>query len=307
MSKKLTLTLIVLYAISVLAAVVILIRRPVGTGMMISLKSPRVLSQDAVAVVRIHGPISISYKSTLRLSAHERIIKSIRSLAKRTDVKAVVLRINSPGGSVAAVQEIYNEVINLRKNGKTVVASLGDIAASGAYYIASAADRIVSNPGTLTGSVGVIFELIQAQELMKKIGVRIETIKSGKHKDIGSFSRELTVEEREIFRSLINNAYEQFINAIVEGRNMPKDKVLSFADGRIFTGAQAKNLGIVDELGNESAAIKTATELAGIKGTPRIIYERDPIEEFFSSINLRESSPIEYLLGRKVRFEYILE
>lgn len=307
--SRLEFLFLLLYALSVISGIVILLRRPPTVKTEFTpLRLRKMTTSNAIAVVEIYGPVRITQRKSLRAANSDRIVRRLRSLSHRSDVKAVLLRINSPGGSVAAIQEIYNEVINLRKSGKVVVASLADIAASGGYYIASAADKIVANPGTLTGSVGVIFELVQAQELMKKIGVKIETIKSGKHKDIGSITRELTPEERQILQTLINNAYEQFVNAIATGRNIPKEKVLEFADGRIFTGEQAKTLGIVDEIGSRIDAINLAAKLAGIEGTPHIITERDPFEEFIATISeMTDSVLFEDIMGQKVRFEYIFE
>src|SRR6185436_16569611 len=157
--------------------------------------------------------------------------------------------INSPGGSVGAVQEVYDEILRLKKSGKKVVVSMGDVAASGGYYVACAADKIYANPGTLTGSIGVIFETGNVQSLLKKIGVKVQPIKSAEHKDIGSPFKTMSVQERQILQSIIDDAYGQFVRAIVDGRQMQKEKVLRLADGRIYSGAQAKSEGLVDELG----------------------------------------------------------
>ncbi len=199
------------------------------------------------------------------------IVRQIRFYKKDDSVLGMVLRINSPGGGVAAAQEIYEELRKFREAGKKVVASFGSVAASGGYYIACASDSIVANPGSITGSIGVIFELPNAQELLKKIGLRLEVVKSGKHKDIGSFSRELTPEERRLLQSVIDDAYEQFIEAICEGRNLREAEVRKIADGRIFTGNQAKKLGLVDRLGDYHDAILLAGKLCGIRGEPKTI------------------------------------
>jgi len=324
----------VIYLLSILSAVIILIKNPSRSTTQIQKESrlPINLSRgtttrrtsDTVAIVEIYGPIKMSARISPGSANPDRITRKLRSLADRKDIKAVVLRINSPGGTVAAVQEIYDEVMNLRNKGIKVVASMGDVAASGGYYVASAADKIVANPGTLTGSIGVIMEYAHGQELFKKIGLKIETIKSGKYKDTGSFSRETTPEERQILQSLINDAYSQFVGAIEKGRNIPREKILTFADGRIFTGAQAKELGVIDQLGNRDDAIKLAASLAGIEGEPNVIIEKEPWEEFLQRFDLAQSiggatGILRYLPissydnansltnGTPIRFEYSME
>jgi len=272
---------------------------------------PRPATKDTIAIVNIAGPIrlSLSPKRFFDYDA-EAIAKKLRGFGDKKEVKAIVLRINSPGGSVAAVQEIYSEVIKLRKEkNKVVVASLGDVAASGGYYIASACDKIVANPGTLTGSIGVLLEVGNVQELFKKIGVKVEIIKSGRHKDSGSMFRELTPEERKMFQELVDEAYNQFIEAILHGRNMEKEKLLQIADGRIYTGSQAFSIGLVDKLGNDQTAIELAKEIAKISGEPRIISEYEPWEKFFTIFERSEvRAPFQEIMSKnKIRFEYILE
>jgi protease-4 len=178
-------------------------------------------------------------------------------------VKAVVLRIESPGGSAAASQEIAAEVRRFREEtGKPVVVSMGDIAASGGYYISVYADRIVANPATLTGSIGVISQLIYIEGLLEKLGLEMETIKAGEHKDMGI--RPLTDEEREIMQAITDDLYEQFISVVAEGRHLPTDTVRELATGQPYTGGQALELGLVDELGDRNRAIELAAELAGV-------------------------------------------
>ena len=267
--------------------------------------------KDAIAIVDVSGPIRISEKpGKLWVYDAESIVRRLRSFADRKDVKAIILRLNSPGGTVAAVQEIYSELMKLRtEKGKVIVTSIGDIATSGAYYVASASDRIIANPGTITGSIGVLLEIGNVQELFKKIGVSVITIKSGRHKDCGSLFRELTDDERKMFQALIDEAYDQFVNAIAEGRKMDKAKVLEIADGSIWTGSQALRLGLVDKLGNDRTAIEVAKEIAKIEGEPNIITEYEPLERLISIFSSPPSkSPIEELTSRnKVRFEYIFE
>ncbi|PKM82292.1 MAG: signal peptide peptidase SppA, partial [Firmicutes bacterium HGW-Firmicutes-13] len=169
-----------------------------------------------------------------------------------------------PGGSAAASQEINSEIKKLREEGKVVVVSMADVAASGGYYIAAAADKILANPGTTTGSIGVIMQVTNLEELYEKIGMEIETIKSGEQKDIGNPARPMTEEERSILQSISNDIYDQFVDAVAEGRNLSRERVLELADGRIFTGRQAFELDLIDELGDLYDAVEKAAELAGL-------------------------------------------
>ncbi|OGR83403.1 MAG: hypothetical protein A2901_03485 [Elusimicrobia bacterium RIFCSPLOWO2_01_FULL_54_10] len=266
-------------------------------------------TQPAVAIVPIYGAISVGQDSPFQANSADRLAKRLKALSERPNVKAVVLRINSPGGSVGAVQEIYDEINRLKAAGKKVVVSMGDVAASGGYYIAAPADKIFANPGTITGSIGVIFQLSNVQDLFKKIGVKIEPVKSSKHKDIGSPFRSQSAEEMKILQSIIDDAYGQFVQAIVDGRKMERAKVVELADGRIYSGAQAKSRGLVDELGNLEAAIAKAGELAGIKGKPRVFYDEDPWGKFFSSFSQSSASRIFASAGDKLglRLAYLWE
>ncbi len=216
---------------------------------------------DKVVVVAIEGII---------VDATD-ISKELGDLAERDDVKAVVLRINSPGGAVGPSQEIYSEVTRLR-NTKTVVASMGTVAASGGYYAAAAAEKIVANPGTITGSIGVLVEFVDASELLAKIGIDGYVVKSGKFKDMGSPLRKMDAEERRMLQDLVNDVNGQFIAAVAKGRGLTEDVVRGMADGRIFTGAQAAGLGLVDQLGDLTDAINLSARLAGIEGKPYVIY-----------------------------------
>ncbi len=216
---------------------------------------------DKVAVLKISGIITDPSD----------INRYIEDLAERDDVKAVVLRIDSPGGGVGPSQEIYREVIKLKEK-KKVVVSMGSVAASGGYYIASAAHRIVANPGTITGSIGVIIEFMNVEELLKKVGLKGYVIKSGRFKDIGSPLRKMSKEEKKFLQKLIDEVHSQFVEAVAKGRNLDVKEVRKIADGRIFTGAQAKRLGLVDELGNLADAVDLSGRLAGIKGKPKVIY-----------------------------------
>lgn len=226
---------------------------------------------EAIALISIEGvlvdsPAQVSLLGTV--AGSQEIIRQLRLAREDRAVKAVLLRLNSPGGSAAASQEIAAAVKETQKAGKIVVASLGDTAASGAYWVAAATDYIVANPATLTGSIGVIIEVQNLSELYRKLGIEVEVIKSGPHKDMGSSSRELTPQEKEIFQGMVEDIYQQFVEVVAEGRKLPREKVEALADGRVFTGRQAEELGLVDELGSyEDALARTAT-LAGISGKP---------------------------------------
>jgi protease-4 len=199
---------------------------------------------------------------------------TIEELAKfRRDgsVKAVVVRIESPGGGVSPSQELYQEIRRTVRE-KPVVVSMGSVAASGGYYIACAAQKIYANPGTITGSIGVILEFTNFEELLKKIGFRMEVVKSGRYKDVGNPGREMTAEERAYLQAMVDNVHQQFVRDVARGRRMKVEKVREVADGRIFTGEQAMELGLVDELGNLKDAINAAAKMAAIEGEPKIVY-----------------------------------
>jgi protease IV len=205
------------------------------------------------------------------IETSETIVDQLEHMRRDPSVHAVVLRLDSPGGGVAASQEIYDAVQRLRKDDKPVVASMGGVAASGAYYIACGADSIVANPGTLTGSIGVIMSFPNTEELFKKVGVRFEVVKTGKFKDMGSLSRPMTAEERQLLQGVLSNVYDQFVSAISEGRGLERSEILPYADGRIFSGSQALDYGFVDRLGDLDDAIRLAGGLAGISGHPVVV------------------------------------
>jgi protease IV len=175
---------------------------------------------------------------------------------------------------VAPTQELYRSLLRLREAGKPVVASLGSIAASGGYYVAVAADSIYANPGTLTGSIGVVMQMANVETLMKKVGVEYVVVKAGQFKDIGNFSRPMTPEERRVLQTLLDDVHRQFIDAVAEGRKLARARVVEFADGRVFSGAQAKSLAMVDELGGLEEAINRAAKLAGLDVPPRVVLPR---------------------------------
>jgi protease-4 len=216
---------------------------------------------DRIGVVPVEGIISQS----------DEIIEQLNGFADDDTVRAVVLRVESPGGGVAPSQEIYRAVRELRKK-KKVVASLGSVAASGGYLVAVAADRIVANPGTLTGSISAVMHFADLQELMKKIGIRSAVVKSGKFKDIGSPAREMTDEEKALLQGIVDDIYDQFVATVAEGRQIPRASVEGLADGRIFTGRQALQLKLVDELGGLQEAVLLAGRLAGLSGKPQVVF-----------------------------------
>jgi len=217
-----------------------------------------------IAVVEIEGIILDG----------DQAVRELREHAENPAVKAVVVRVNSPGGVVGPTQEIVSGIERVRKAGKPVVASFGAVAASGGYYVGTAADRIFANPGTLTGSIGVIMQMANVEGLLKKVGVEYVVIKAGAYKDVGNFSRAMTAEERRILQTLLDDVYGQFVTAVAKGRKLDEGTVRGFADGRIYSGQQAHALKMVDELGGFEEAVEAAAKLAGIPGKPKVIYPR---------------------------------
>ncbi len=214
-----------------------------------------------VGVVELLGPI---YSS-------ERIVKQFETFGKQKNIKAIVFRIESPGGYVAPSQEIYEASKRVRDGGKPVVVSMGTVAASGGYYAACGADTVVANPGTTTGSIGVIAEFMNAEKLLDKIGVKFETLKSGRFKDSGSPTREMTEADKAYLQSWIDDAYGQFVDVVSAERGLDREAVLGIADGRVFTGRQAFEIGLVDTLGDYRDAIRIAGRMGKIKGEPELI------------------------------------
>ena len=219
--------------------------------------------KDRIGVIPIEGAITKS----------ETVVSQLVEFKKDRSIKAIILRVNSPGGGVAPSQEIYSEILKT-KDKKKIIASMGSVAASGGYYVSAAADKIVASPGTLTGSIGVLMEFVRFQELMEKIGVDVEVLKSGEFKDIGSPHRKLTEQDKEMIRSLIFDIQNQFVEAVAQGRNLSIEKVRAIADGRIFSGSQGVELGLVDQLGNFQDAVDLAKSMAGIKGEATLVYPK---------------------------------
>ena len=221
-------------------------------------------SGEKLAVVELNGVITSS----------EDLVKQFKKYRQTKSIKGIILRVDSPGGGAVASQEMYQEVKKTRDSGKPVVVSMGALAASGGYYVSCGASKLVANPGTLTGSIGVISEFLQLQEALGKIGVGVKTIKSGKLKDAGSPTRKMTTDDEKYFQALMDDVHHQFIGVVETERKLDHKKTLALADGRVFTGSQAMELGLVDTLGSFEDAVSIAADLAGIKGEPSLVKER---------------------------------
>ena len=220
-----------------------------------------------IAIVNIHGMLMDSRD----------IVQQLSDYRHNPQVRGVILRIDSPGGAVAPAQEIYSEILKLRANNKTVYASMGTVAASGGYYIACAADYVLANPGTLTGSISAVMALNNIEELTKKVGVKPNIIKSGKFKDLGSPLRAMTPEEQILLQNVVNDVHEQFVDAIAKGRGLPLSEVRRVADGRIMTGQQALKLNLIDEVGGLEKTIDLLAKKIGITGKPKVIEQKEKI------------------------------
>lgn len=263
----------------------LLILRSIGSNVSIG---------EKVAVVDITGTISGS----------DATIKLIHTYRDDPSIKAIVIRIDSPGGSVAPVQEIYSE---LEKIEKPIVASMGGSAASGGYYVACAADTIFANPGTLTGSIGVIMQFTQLKGLYDKVGLGHQVIKSGDFKDTGSPFRELTERERAVLQSTVDDVYNQFVDTIFEARGslLTRAEIVELADGRIFSGKQALDSKLLDQLGNLHDAIETAGELAGIEGKPKIVRKEKKTSLLEQLVGIKQMPPLDEMLSLPgVTFRY---
>lgn len=274
--------------IVILAVILVLIVVPailaIGIGLVLTLSHGSNLSLvggDQVALIRVEGVITSDRGGGGLFgggggAGAEHIVELLEQFRKDDSVKSGVLRINSPGGSAAGSQEVYQEIMKCRKSGKKLTVSMGDVAASGGYYIASAADRILADQATLTGSIGVIMHTADLHELYSKIGISMGAIKTGPYKDIGSSDRPMTPQEKQLLQNLINDVYNQFITDVSNGRHIPVADVRKIADGRIFTGSQAVELKLVDQVGTLQDALKAAAKDAGIKGEFEITeYERE--------------------------------
>lgn len=242
---------------------------------------------EKVGVVEIVGVIADARET----------LEQLKRFREDDDIKAIVIRVDSPGGVVGPSQEIYRAVARTRTV-KNVVASMGAVAASGGYYAVAGADGIVANPGTITGSIGVIMEYTNFQDLLDKIGLTPVVIKSGAFKDTGSPMREMKPEEEALLKDFVDSLHEQFVSAIAEGRRLDIEKVRQLADGRIYTGEKAKDLGLVDRIGNLEDAVEWAGRLAGIEGEIATVY---PPKRRMSLLHLLSESVLQDLIGRVTR------
>ncbi|MGE5190565.1 MAG: signal peptide peptidase SppA [Gemmatimonadota bacterium] len=237
----------------------------------------------------------------------EATIENLRKFAKDDSIKAIVVRLNTPGGGVGPSQEIYEEIRKL-KGKKPVVSSMGAVAASGGYYIACGSQKIYANPGTITGSIGVIMQFVNVKDLIEKIGVKGVVVKSGELKDAGSPFRDMTPEERQYLQGVIDNVHAQFVKAVADGRGLDVEGVRKIADGRVFSGEQAMALGLVDALGNQEDAVAEAARMAKIEGEPRVVM---PPKKKLSILDLlrEEAKSIidENLAGSRLRIDYLAQ
>ena len=253
---------------------------------------------NRIALIRVEGVI-LDAQST---------VGELKRFSENPLVKAIVLRIDSPGGGVVPSQEIHDAVKRVKnKSNKAVIASMGTVAASGGYYIAAATDRIIANPGTLTGSIGVVMEMANVEGLLKKIGVEGVVIKSGRFKDVGSPLRKMGDEERRLLQSVMDDVHQQFIQAVADGRSLEVSEVAPLADGRILTGRQAKEARLVDELGDLDDAIHLAADIVGIEGEPKVLEPRrkfsirdlleSRVSSWFPKLELQTGVSLKYLMA----------
>ncbi len=249
--------------------------------------------KEKIGVVDIVGPI---LEST-------RVMEQLVEFRKDPGIKGILLRVDSPGGGVGPSQEIYREILRTREE-KPIVASMGSVAASGGYYVCSPATKIVANPSTITGSIGVIMEFMTFEKLLKKIGLEMEVLKKGEYKDVGSPHRALTPEEKEMLLKVMGDIHEQFIEDVSKARSLEKEKVRALADGRIFTGNEALTLGLVDAIGNQEDAVDLLKKLANIRGEPQLVYPRAQKRLLDLLIDSLIRHIIELSQGHRFSFKY---
>lgn len=268
-------------------------------GYMFKGKLSRNYKNGAIAVIKITGIIqSGPEQSALGFKSRDldNLIKQLYYIKDNKSIKGIILRINSPGGTIGAVQEIYNALLELKKSGKKIVVSMADVAASGGYYVSMPADCIMANPGTLTGSIGVIFSTINLKGLFERYGIKYNVVKSGEHKDIMAMYRDMTNEEKKLMQNLIDDAFNQFYNVVLKNRKIKSSLLKKYADGRLFTGRQAYRLKLIDEMGTFKDAIKKAGELTGLGENPPIITEgTHPFSLLFGNMSARLSVNIPFL------------
>lgn len=258
---------------------------------------PVSLARNSVLIIEVKGVITDSKK----------FLKDLRRYGEESDVKAIVIRIDSPGGVVGPSQEMYKAILDLRKKGRVIVASLGAVAASGGYYIASATEKIVTNPGTITGSIGVIMEFADISKLYNWAHINRYVIKTGPYKDTGAEFRPMSADEKAVMQEVIDNVFMQFKKAIAAGRRMPLETVTKYADGRILSGEQAVKAGLADQEGGLQDAIQLAADLAGIKGEPEPVYAPKPRPKFIDFLAAQDEDEvkIEGMIRRVLRMDYM--
>ncbi len=257
-------------------------------------------SGNKIGIVEINSEIITS----------DYVVKQVNEFKNSSSIKALVVRVNSPGGGVAASQEMYEAIKKFRETDRPVVISMGGVAASGGYYLALGGTKIMANPGTVTGSIGVILQITQLKPLMDKVGVEIKTVKSGKFKDSGSPFRALTTDDQNYFQNVIDDSYDQFVSAVVEERKLPKEKVLNLAQGQVFTGRQAYKEGLIDTLGTYDDAIEYAGTLAGISGKPETVRKRKDVglmERLLGEADTESISNIREMFTNKSLIQYRLQ
>jgi len=263
-------------------------------------------SGDRIGVLYISGVIhagksSIGGFMSEQTSGSDSIVGILNKAAKDDGIKAVLIRVNSPGGSAAASQEIYNAIVRLKEK-KPVIVSMGDVAASGGYYISAASDKIFADPATLTGSIGVIMQFLNYGGLFEKYGLEGVTIKSVKYKDIGSPYRKMLPEERAILQSALDSVHQQFVRDVAKGRGLKVEEVVKIADGRVFTGEQAQKIKLVDKLGGMQEAIEYAAKKGGLDLPANIDYlqKENPFSMFFNSMSGIKPASMEELKIKKL-------
>ncbi len=252
----------------------------------ISVKFPSM--GKGVGIVRLEGPIQFGVKTNPFgfLGGAEAVIKRLNELSSDSRIKAIVLRINSPGGSVAATQEIFQKILKVRKDNIVIIASMGDVAASGGYYAAAACNHITANHGTITGSIGVIAYSPNLKQLFDKFGITMNVIKSGKYKDILSSHRDMTPAERQLIQDMIDSSYKKFIADVALGRNMAQSAIEPYADGRVMNGETALKAGLIDSVGTFEDAISTAKKMAELPDdAPVYDAEQQPIQKFLMTLD----------------------
>ncbi len=307
-NRKILIAILAVLVLSTVIAIIdvsITMRKTQSTDAM-KIKPPQV--GPGVAVIRLEGPIQFMGRQGTfgMVSGVEAVLEQLEKAMEKPNIRAVVIRINSPGGSVAATQEIYQKVWKLRKKNIPIVASVSEVAASGGYYVASACNEIMANHGSITGSIGVIAMSANLQELFKKLGISMTIIKSGKYKDVLSSHRDLLPEEREFLQEMIDSSYQKFLKDIALGRNMNISEIKPYADGRVFTGKTAKEYGLIDNLGTFDDALSRARELGKLpENSPVYEKQRRPWQQILTSLDGMIRNWIHDLrYGSEIKLEY---